>query len=568
MSTSRPLPSAIGASIGSPIQSPAVAMPVAVASATGISPTIDAAAARPSMPLTAHVGRVLVYGFPPVFVILSWLAAAGFPYYLDSNESFLFYVHARNLEIWNPWEYAWLTAEATDPELSAPDQFYTHNPNGPRYLHYLLLLAGIRDLASHVLVLSLLGTGLTVVLLWRVFAHPALLVVPLAVVFDYMGFLSWTVNTYRVWMFVLFFGLVLAVQRNRPFWFGILIFCVLQMDFGVAAFVGATTVVLAVLIRGRRASSFVLASAVGAVLSLGIFGVQVLAFYGWDGFVRELTITYARRGTDGAPMGPGTLIYQAWHGLFRLAGWTALITHNRVILIIVISGIMISLRTLLRGDGTGQRLFLARLTIATTAGVAASSAVLYGYFVDGFVESMLPLVVFLIAPSLGVVALELEHLLAYRWNSPYLGALCGCLVLLPLLVASAMQYRPPIAVELFQLLQTEYRGRTIVSPLLGSAMAGPQLAFALTGGRAMPSGDIDVPPENLRSFEPLRDPDGTLTYVCVDTLYIREVALRGISPKEFLSVCDLASARMLARGHTIVTSGTGWTIMRLGREQT
>ena len=227
---------------------------------------------------------------------------------------------------------------------------------------------------------------------------------------------------------------------------------------------------------------------------------------------------------------------------------------------------MISLRTLLRGDETGRRLFLARLIVATLVGAIAASTLLYGYFIDGFVDSRLPLAVFVIAPSVGVVALELDYLLSFRWTSPHRTTLCMAIALLPLVVSSATHYHPPIAADVFRLLQTEYRGKTIVSPSMGPAMAGPHLAFALTGGRAVSSWYLDVSPQQLEQLEPLRDADGTLTYVCVDTLYLRERALRpGLVPSH-ASACDPAVASMASQGHTVVASGVGWGVMRLNRE--
>ena len=102
------------------------------------------------MERAALVNRVVVAGLPLVFVVCSWFAAAGFPYFLDNNETFLSYVHARNLEIWNPWEYGWLTAHGTDPQSPTTEFIYSHNPNAPRYLHFLLLRLGFRELPSHV----------------------------------------------------------------------------------------------------------------------------------------------------------------------------------------------------------------------------------------------------------------------------------------------------------------------------------------------------------------------------------------------------------------------------------
>src|SRR5689334_22399119 len=72
------------------------------------------------------LARLVVIGFPLLFVVISWIFAAGYPYYIDNNESILHFVAARNLEIWDPGQYAWMTAEETDPRSVAADHFYTH----------------------------------------------------------------------------------------------------------------------------------------------------------------------------------------------------------------------------------------------------------------------------------------------------------------------------------------------------------------------------------------------------------------------------------------------------------
>lgn len=536
-------------------------MPASVAAFKRAASAMPALNARRLLSVAVRHGPRAALAFPLLFVVASWLAGAGFPFYFDNNETFLSYVHARNLEIWDPWEYGWLTAEATDPARDTVEKIYAHNPNAPRYLHYLLLSAGVRELSQHVLILGLLGTGLSVALLLRAFSHPTLLVVPLAVVLDYTGFLAWTVNTYRVWTFVLYVGLILAVTRDRPRWVGILTFCLFQVEYGMALFMGVTTTLLAVLTYGWQSRTTIVAAALGAVVSLAVFGAQVLAYYGWEGFVHELAVTYARRGTDGAEMGLGAYARQAWDGTVLLIGQIGFDTYNRAVLVIWIASVVLSLRTLGRGDATEPRRFLARLTVATLGGTVVTSALLYGYFVDGFVHSRLPLAVFLVAPAIGVVAVELRVLVGARSSSPLLGPLCSGVALLPLVAASISQYRPPVAVEMFRLLQTEYRGKAVVAPNLGPALSGPELAFALTGGRAFRTGDVDVTSEDLRHLEPLRDADGTLTYVCLDTLYLRWTTKLGA-----VNVCDLAVSRMVPRGHDVLAEGIGWTIMRVNRE--
>lgn len=511
--------------------------------------------------LRTRAAQVAIFGVPLAFVVVSWLASAGFPYYFDNNETFLHYVSARNLETWNPNAYGWLTAEETDPQQPAPRYFYTHNPNGPRYLQYLLLKVGVREMAPQVLILGLLGTLLTSLMLWRAFGHPALVVGALAVVLDYGGFLAWTANTYRIWMFVLFFGLVVAVRRERPLWVGVLTFLVFQTDYGVAAFVAATTVTLAVLLHGWRSRWLVLASVAGAALSIALFLVQVFAFYGWDGFVNELTVTYVRRGTDGAGSGPLWYVFQAWHGPFLLIGGIAHDGYNLAVLLTFFAGLFFAVFRLRWGYESPEHRFLVMLTLSAFAGAVACSTVLYGYFVDAFIFSGLPLASFLVAPAVALVAFELRVIAARRWRCPHLGLACGALVLLPMVLASATHFRPPLAVDLFQRLQTEYRGRTFVAPNPGPALASAELAFALTGGRALRTTEVEATPEDVRRFERERDADGTLTYLCLDTLYIRQIEKPGAQ-----NVCDEAAAAMVARGHEVIERGLGWTIVRLNRE--
>ena len=506
--------------------------------------------------------RVAVFFLPLMFVVASWLASAGFPNYLDSTEMFQSYVHARNLEIWDPWQYGWLTAAATDPLLLGTERVYTHNPNAPRFLHYLLLCVGVRELPAQVLILSLAATAISTALLLGVFRHPALLVATLAVVLDFSGFLSWTVNTYRIWIFAAFFGLILSVSHRRPVWVGIATFLLFQIEYGSAAFVGVTGGALALLLHGRRATVLLVAMAIGAGLSVLLFGLQVFAYLGWDGSLDELAITYARRGSAGDAGGPGSMLLHAVQGPAMLGSMVATGTHNLLVLMVAVSGLVFGARNLLPGRAVGPERFVSALAVASAFGMVATSAVLFGYFVDGFVRTLLPISVFLIAPAAGVVAFELRRLLSRRFRVHYLGAVCSLIVLAPIAAGSASHFRPPTAVELFERLENDYRGRTIVAPNPNPAQVTPELAFAFTGGRALRTSEVAATPEDIVQFESLREPDGTLTYLCLDIVY-----LRWKSSPEAANTCDPAVEEMQMRGHTVVASGVGWTMMQLYREQ-
>ena len=399
---------------------------------------------------------------------------------------------------------------------------------------------------------------MTTALLWRLFGQPAVMAVPLAVALDYAGFLAWTVNTYRVLTFVLFFGLALAVDRRRPLWFGVLTFALFQVEYAMALFLGVATCMLALLLYGWRAWRLIGASAIGAPLSLTVFAVQVLTYYGWDGLMAEIAHTYARRGPEGAAGGPDRYAFQAWHGLLLLLDTMVLESYNRAVVVVVVAGLTIEVVKLARGRYDGQRRVLASLLVSTTLGAMATSALLYGYFVDTYVVSLLPCGVFLAALATGVVAIEISDVMARLSGLEALASYASLTALLPIVVASATVYRPPIAVEYVSLLQTEYRDRTIVGPTVGQWLFAPELAFSLTGGRAAQTAGIEATPEDVQRLADLRAADGTLTYACLDTLYIRKAARRG-DP----SVCEVAEARMVQRGHEVVADGFGWTVMRL-----
>ena len=105
-------------------------------------------------------------------------------------------------------------------------------------------------------------------------------------------------------------------------------------------------------------------------------------------------------------------------------------------------------------------------------------------FADGSALSGLPLVSFVVAPALGVVALELRELFARLWDWRHLGTVTSALVLLPLVMSSVERYDPPIDYEQVRRLQNEVRAGTTSGASVSSSLAWPELFTALTGSRA------------------------------------------------------------------------------------
>jgi hypothetical protein len=89
-----------------------------------------------------------------------------------------------------------------------------------------------------------------------------------------------------------------------------------------------------------------------------------------------------------------------------------------------------------------------------------------------------------------------------------------------LVIASLSSYRPPVSPDLIRLLTDEYQGRSIVGPGII-----PELAFALTGGRAASTGGptssagFPVMKADLVQLNSMPDADGKILLLCLDPVY-------------------------------------------------
>ena len=436
------------------------------------------------MPTTARLSRLVVYGLPLAFVVISWLAASSFPDFFEAEESFVSVLQERSSAIVNPRASVTMAARPVDWQRTNSGSSYTQLPSPPRLLHYLLLGAGLRDLGWQVLFISLLGTALTAALLWRLFAQPALFVVALAVVFDHGGFLAWTLNPTRIWMFVLFFGLVLTAKLDRRIWFAALAFCLIQLDYRIATFVGVTAIAFALLLHRWHGWRLVAYGVGGAALPLAIFCLEVLAFYGWTDLAHEIAVARAWLGTAGAGGNPIQLVIQALHGPILLLQTIARDTHSVPVLVLVVGGLISALFALSRNSLAEQQQFLTYLLISAMTGTLVASSTLYTTFVEGFVGGALPLASFLIAPALGIVALELKTALANTWKSPRLERVCATLVLIPLVLASAFHVRPQLDDEVMNALPANLRTKIENTQKIDTWFAWPEKLTAQTSGRS------------------------------------------------------------------------------------
>jgi hypothetical protein len=427
--------------------------------------------------MTARMVKLLVIGLPLAFLVYAWTSGAGMPALMEPDDSFVSVLDARSSAIEVPRATVSMAQRPVEEQHPVGGNSYAKMPSVPYLLHSLLTGAGLRDASTQAFIISLIGTALTAVLLWRLFAQPALLIVPLAVVLDYTGFLTWTLNASRIWMFVLFFALVLTVRLNKPVWFGVLAYCLIQFDYRIATFVGVTAVTFAMFMHKSKGLRFVAAGLLGAGLPLAIFCLEVLTFHGWDDLLHEVGVGRDWLGTLLASRDGFGFLYRAGHGPILLLKSVAQETHSTPVFVSVVGGLIASLFAMSRDWIDDRHKFVAKLMVSAAVGTIVASSILYDAFVDGFANGSLPLASFLIAPAIGALAFELRTLAGSFSKNQLVGAAIAGLVLLPLVLTSAIQLRPAFKGELMNALPPEVRSGMGAAPtarLRDATFAAPE----------------------------------------------------------------------------------------------
>ena len=242
------------------------------------------------------------------------------PYGSDNNESFSAFIHARNLLQFGFSQSMGLTDEAYSHDPSAHPYVYTHEGNLPRVFVYLLMHLGLTRVEWQMALLAVLVGSATIYFCFTFFSRAAgdvfAFLVCAVLATDYLSFLQWEVNSFRVWHGFFFFACLLCVQalggrhprRVGAIWF---LTCVALFYFEVvfAVFTVATSVSYALLIYWQRRDLVYrlgLIAGVGAAVAIGGLIAQSVADLGWAVAGRDLQLTILNRnffvqsGVEGA----------------------------------------------------------------------------------------------------------------------------------------------------------------------------------------------------------------------------------------------------------------------------
>ncbi len=241
------------------------------------------------------------------------------PYVFDNNETFSSLIHVQNLFNFGLKDSFGLTDEAYGVLKAAHPFVYTHQGNFPRLYSFLLYILGAKSAEAQI-VITTFTIGLAGI--WFCYHYFAKYVSCLfAVIFclllmsDYIMFMQWQVNTWRVWHLFFFFSSFLCCHeinnRNRGLFILISIFnfaFLFYMEIAFAVFVFFSCQIYLLIARKNAwVVKFlnILILGLGALIGLGILIAQNIAFLGWEAFLKDMSYTFLARNH----VSTGTLDY-------------------------------------------------------------------------------------------------------------------------------------------------------------------------------------------------------------------------------------------------------------------
>lgn len=253
------------------------------------------------------LGVALVVLYVVVYGALLWVTD-GLPYVMDNNETFSSLWHAANIARFGVGESFGLTDESYGITAAAHPFVYTHQGNVPRVFALLLYALGAHTAESQIVVTTF-TVGLASMLMAYAFlcrlSTPLFAFIACALLAsDYLFVMQWHVVTYRVWHMFFFFSGLLCVQNigaGAARWkvlLAITFTALYYFEFYFVAFLSLTCAIYATFLYRRQLRSLFWTwglQALGAVIGLTVLGSQLVAYMGWENFLRDGYFTFVAR---------------------------------------------------------------------------------------------------------------------------------------------------------------------------------------------------------------------------------------------------------------------------------
>lgn len=257
-----------------------------------------------------------VYAFTVGALLLS---TNGVPYVMDNNETWSNLGHAKNAYDYGFTKSKGLADEANEYSGSNPQAHplvHTHQGNFPRLLPTVLYYLGVRSAAAQIAVITftvgLAGFLFAYLLLARILGTSVGLIACLFMLTDYLMYLQWQVNTWRVWQAVFFFGPLYFVERiskekqriSTYICLAVIMLCAAYGELTFASFVWGSAIVFAIFRcwgRWRLVLAIVTVLTISGICAGGILLWQLLSYYGFDALKTDAIYTLTLRNIVSDP---------------------------------------------------------------------------------------------------------------------------------------------------------------------------------------------------------------------------------------------------------------------------
>jgi hypothetical protein len=244
----------------------------------------------------------------------------GVPYVMDNNETWSNLGHAKNAFDYGFAVSKGLADEANEYSGNRPEAHplvHTHQGNFPRLLATGLYALGVQTAGAQIAIISLTVGLAGLLLAYGLFrralgAHIATLAC-LFMLTDYILFLQWQVNTWRVWQTVFLFGGLYCVERlgrerKSPFvlWLALFVVfaCTFYSELIFASFVWVTCAVYALFRswgRWKRLLMILCVLSAGAAMAGAVLALQLISYYGFDSLIQDAKYTISLRNLASDP---------------------------------------------------------------------------------------------------------------------------------------------------------------------------------------------------------------------------------------------------------------------------
>ncbi|NUO09122.1 MAG: discoidin domain-containing protein [Candidatus Brocadia sp.] len=463
-----------------------------------------------ALPRKQKITLFILIGLTTFYFVVEfymWFATKGMPAMMDQTEPFTTYLAAKNFVRFGITNLSFLEDYATSPAPEAHPYHYTHNPDFPIYICYILLKLGIKDIAYHNLVgIFVLYIGLMFSYLFvkqRCNTNLALCLLGVSI-FNYLGVLVYGLNVYRSFTWFCIWGVLYFKHRweesgaslnFKLLWALLFMFLAAYYDYGITAFV-ILFVFFDKLLCWKRLPLYklVLYLFVSVVPAILLHSISVINAVGLNTYCEDILNTIGNRFYGVPTRSEISEFYKInnmvlwgydWGTKINFVEYTKYalnLMHQRVssfigfgigelvIFLTLFSVFVLFFNHIKVFIHKNKYLNEKKLLLAFIFSIGTLASVFQTHFTQLYINAFVPLIVF---PCLFSVAIVLSYLIrnsisSYRKNTHYYRFMLGTILIYLLLLQIIHIHKERIRPLPFSSVLSKYKGYSFYSNYLST----------------------------------------------------------------------------------------------------